>query len=272
MRRIAAERPELLERSSRRCASAGPLPGGAVVEDGAAAARARGGTGPTSSARSSSCSGAGGSRARRRVRFERHYDLPERVLPRDGARRADAAGRRRRSASCCAIAARALGVATESDLRDYFRARREGRARRGSPSSSRRATCVPVERRGLAPAGVPRARARACRGRSPRGRWSARSTRWCGSARARSGCSASATGSRSTCPAAQARARLLRAAVPARRPARRARGPQERPPGRRPARAGARTSSRTRRRRPRRRSTRSSALLAGWLGLDYAPS
>ena len=37
---------------------------------------------------------------------------------------------------------------------------------------------------------------------------------------------------------AQARARLLRAAVPARRPARRARRPQGRPPGRRAARAG----------------------------------
>ena len=66
-------------------------------------------------------------RARRRD-FERVYDLTERVLP-----AAVLASRHRpprtRSARCSRIAARALGVATERDLRDYFRLP----ARRGAP-------------------------------------------------------------------------------------------------------------------------------------------
>ncbi len=59
--------------------------------------------------------------ATRRGTFERVYDLTERVLPRRGAGAAEPHRPRRRSASSCASPAAALGVATEFDLRDYFR-------------------------------------------------------------------------------------------------------------------------------------------------------
>ncbi|WP_027007392.1 winged helix-turn-helix domain-containing protein [Conexibacter woesei] len=56
----------------------------------------------------------------RRRRFERLYDVPERVLPRsvlDTPTPSDEEAQR----ELLRVAARSLGVATESDLRDYFR-------------------------------------------------------------------------------------------------------------------------------------------------------
>jgi uncharacterized protein YcaQ len=56
---------------------------------------------------------------RRRTSFEREYDLIERVLPPDAlARDVDEAAAQR---ELVLVAARALGIAAETDLRDYFR-------------------------------------------------------------------------------------------------------------------------------------------------------
>jgi uncharacterized protein len=67
--------------------------------------------------------------AAHRVRFERHYDLPERVLPKavlDAPTPAEDEAQRR----LLLIAAVRLGVATEPDLGDYFRLpRAESKAR-----------------------------------------------------------------------------------------------------------------------------------------------
>ena len=56
----------------------------------------------------------------RRRNFERLYDLTERVLPREMLE-ARQSRKKTRSAQLMTIAARALGVATLRDLRDYFR-------------------------------------------------------------------------------------------------------------------------------------------------------
>lgn len=56
--------------------------------------------------------------AARRVNFERFYDLAERVVPASALVERSAAEEHR---ALIRLAARALGIATEADLRDYFR-------------------------------------------------------------------------------------------------------------------------------------------------------
>jgi uncharacterized protein YcaQ len=82
--------------------------------------------------------------AARRVNFERFYDLPERVLPQEilatpTPRREDA------ERDLIRIAARAHGIGTEPDLRDYFRM---------SHASSKRAVAELVESGELLPVTV----------------------------------------------------------------------------------------------------------------------
>ena len=110
-----------------------------------------------------------------RRHFQRLYDLPERVLPPDVLARTrlehEAAAR-----GLVLRAASALGVATEPDLRDYYRlgppahpggARRAGRGRGAGAGGGAR--LGDTRRTGV--------RARASRGGSAGGRCSARSTR-----------------------------------------------------------------------------------------------
>ncbi len=67
--------------------------------------------------------------AARRVNFERHYDLPERVLPRE-VLEAPTPSQDEAQRRLLLIAAKRLGVATEADLGDYFRLpRAESKAR-----------------------------------------------------------------------------------------------------------------------------------------------
>jgi uncharacterized protein YcaQ len=67
--------------------------------------------------------------AARRVNFERLYDLPERVLPRQ-VLEAPTPSQEEAQRQLILIAARRLGVATEADLGDYFRLpRAESKAR-----------------------------------------------------------------------------------------------------------------------------------------------
>jgi uncharacterized protein YcaQ len=67
--------------------------------------------------------------AARRVNFERHYDLPERVLPRH-VLEAPTPSQEEAQRQLLLIAAKRLGVATEADLGDYFRLpRAESKAR-----------------------------------------------------------------------------------------------------------------------------------------------
>lgn len=67
--------------------------------------------------------------AARRVNFERHYDLPERVLP-GHVLEAPTPTQEEAQRQLLLIAAKRLGVATEADLGDYFRLpRAESKAR-----------------------------------------------------------------------------------------------------------------------------------------------
>jgi uncharacterized protein YcaQ len=67
--------------------------------------------------------------AARRVNFERHYDLPERVLPRQ-VLEVPTPTQEEAQRQLLLIAAKRLGVATEADLGDYFRLpRAESKAR-----------------------------------------------------------------------------------------------------------------------------------------------
>jgi uncharacterized protein YcaQ len=126
--RLAAERPELIEQVYAMVAADGPIRASHTGEvapklpgemwnwhDGKVALEWLFWTGRITAAR--------------RVNFERHYDLPERVLPAAllaAPTPSDADAQR----ELVRIAARAHGVATEPDLGDYFRLPRADSKRR----------------------------------------------------------------------------------------------------------------------------------------------
>ncbi len=92
--------------------------------------------------------------ATRRGSFERVYDLAERVIPQRDPRLADARARPKPSAALVALAARALGVATAADLRDYFRLGLE-ETRAAIAALVEDGTPAPGRGRRLAPARLP---------------------------------------------------------------------------------------------------------------------
>ena len=159
----------------------------------------------------------------RRRNFERLYDLTERVLP-ERVRAASVPPPEQARRELMAISARALGVATARDLRDYFRLPAEDAALRVAELVE--AGHAAARHRGrLEAAGV---FARGCRVPAPRGRERAAiAVRF-----ADLGAAAHRAPVRLSLPAGnlhadpQAPARLLRAAVPAGRPAGRARRSQ----------------------------------------------
>jgi hypothetical protein len=119
MRRIAKEQPDLVGRVLDLVREKGPI---AASELDVGASKARKGWWEWSDAKKAIewlfWTGQVTSAARRG--FERLYDLPERVLP---ARviAAPTPSEQDAQRTLIALAARALGIATEADLRDYFR-------------------------------------------------------------------------------------------------------------------------------------------------------
>ena len=119
----------------------------------ASAARAAGGAGATPRRRFEWLFWAGKiTSAERRPSFERVYDLPERVLPAaifnaPDVPEADA------HRELLRISARALGVATATDLRDYFRLPPEA-VKGARPRAGRKRRAVAGQGRGLVAAGL----------------------------------------------------------------------------------------------------------------------
>jgi hypothetical protein len=120
MRRVATERPALLDQLVEEVRERGPVPasGLAHLEE-----RGRRGTWWDWSDVKRGLEflfWSGRLTSARRRGFERHYDLPERVLPND-VLAAPTPSVEDAQRELVRVGARAMGVATESDLRDYFR-------------------------------------------------------------------------------------------------------------------------------------------------------
>ncbi|MEA2169831.1 MAG: uncharacterized protein QOF76_3131 [Solirubrobacteraceae bacterium] len=119
MRRVARERPELLERILAEVRDRGPLPASAIADEVNSGGK---GWWEWSDVKRAFefLFWSGQITSARRKNFQRQYDLPERVLPAEIVATPtppkDVAQR-----ELLKIAARAMGVATEKDLRDYFR-------------------------------------------------------------------------------------------------------------------------------------------------------
>jgi len=122
MRRVARDRPELVERVLDEIRDRGPVTAGALEEWAGSSSRAKGPWWDWSDVKRAVefLFWSGLVTSARRRGFERLYDVPERVLPAAVLKTptppvADA------QRELVRIAARACGVAAERDLRDYFR-------------------------------------------------------------------------------------------------------------------------------------------------------
>jgi hypothetical protein len=128
VRRLAAEKPELIESVLRTVRERGPI----RAADVATPVRKAGNPWFNWSEGKIALDYlffAGRVGAAHRVRFERHYDLPERVLP-EAVLDAPTPAEDEAQRQLLLIAAARLGVATEPDLGDYFRLpRAESKAR-----------------------------------------------------------------------------------------------------------------------------------------------
>jgi uncharacterized protein YcaQ len=145
VRRIAAEQPQLLEFVLREVRERGPL----RASDLAAENRQRKSGEMWSWSEEKTALEylfySGQLCAARRVNFERLYDLPERVLPRQ-ALDAPTPTQEEAQRRLLLIAAKRLGVATEPDLGDYFRLpRKESKARVAELAEDGRLAPVRVE-------------------------------------------------------------------------------------------------------------------------------
>ena len=235
MRRIQRDRPELIRDVLEEVRATGPVAASAVMEHERPKR-----TGPwwdwSDVKRAMEwLFWSGQVTSARRRGFERLYDLPERVLPPE-VLAAPTPPVEEAQRELLRVAARSLGVGTESDLRDYFRLpaaeaqapRRRARRGRGA---------VGGRGRGLAPAGPrPPRRALPAPGRRARARRAVRLADL--GAAARRARVRLPLPDRDLRARAEARARVLRAPVPAGRPARGARRPEGRSPGQRAARPG----------------------------------
>ena len=128
VRRLAAEKPELIESVLRTVRERGPIRAADI------AAPMRKDKNPWFNWSEGKIAldylfFAGSVCAAHRVRFERHYDLPERVLP-EAVLAAPTPAEDEAQRELVLIAAARLGVATEPDLGDYFRlSRADSKAR-----------------------------------------------------------------------------------------------------------------------------------------------
>jgi uncharacterized protein YcaQ len=120
MRRIQRERPELVERVLGEVRDRGPIAAGEVAEEDAPSRKGPWWDWSDVKRAFEWLFWSGQITSARRRGFERLYDLPERVLPREVIE-TPTPSLEDAQRELVRIASRALGVAAEKDLRDYFR-------------------------------------------------------------------------------------------------------------------------------------------------------
>jgi uncharacterized protein YcaQ len=145
VRRIAAEQPQLLEFVLEKVRERGPLRASDLAPQGRRREAGEMWSWSEEKTALEYLFFSGQVCAARRVNFERLYDLPERVLPRE-VLEAPTPTQEEAQRQLLLIAAKRLGVATEPDLGDYFRLpRSESKARVAELAENGDLTPVEVE-------------------------------------------------------------------------------------------------------------------------------